>query len=439
VAWTPDSRKLAIVDKYAPDNPMSIFLLDPATGERKQLTFPPPKALGDSAPSFSPDGSSIAFIRTFSLAVTDIFIVPVAGGEPRRLTHDGRRIFGMVWDRTANRIIFSSSRAGSARLWRIAPNGGGLERIVNIGENASFVTVSPQGDRLAYTRSQIDTNVWRYAVPQSGGDPQPLRLFPSNRQETGPRYSPDGRRIAFSSNRSGSQEIWIADSEGASALPLTSFGGPATGSPNWSPDGRTIAFDSRPDGNPDIYLISAEGGAPRRFTSDPSAEVVPTFSNDGRWIYFASNRTGGFQLWKKPAGSGDAVQVTRDGGFRAVESADGKWLYFAKSPTGPGLWRMPVQGGLEEPVLESLSGGFFGYWELSSNGVYYLDRREVEGEGVKYSLRLLALNPRSDTLVMPMPRRPYNAGLSLSPDGKYLLYTQVDQSDTDIILVNHFR
>src|SRR5262249_24878949 len=155
------------------------------------------------------------------------------------------------------------------------------------------------------------------------------------------QYSPDGERIVFASSRSGTSEIWVCDREGQNSIQLTSMNGPATGTPHWSPDSRHIAIDSRPGGNPDIYVIGLEVGTPRRLTSDPSQEVVPSWSRDGRWIYFASNRTGTYQIWKAPAEGGPAVQVTKGGGFHGHESMDGRYLYYAKSANQPGLWRVP--------------------------------------------------------------------------------------------------
>ncbi|MCL4850093.1 MAG: serine/threonine-protein kinase [Bryobacteraceae bacterium] len=439
-SWSPDSNTVALVDKTAQQEPMSIFLHNIETGERRKLTNPPDKTYGDSSPQFSADGRMLAFVRTGALAVQDIYVVPVAGGEPERLTFDNRRIYGLAWNPSDGLIYFSSARAGSSRLWKISPKGGAPERIIGIGENASFIAISPQGRRLAYTRSILDTNVWRFDLTGSAGAAgKGTRLISSTRYEQGPHYSPDGRRIVFASNRSGTPEIWLCDKEGNFPTRLTYFEGASTGSPHWSPDGKTIAFDSRPNANPDVYIVSAEGGTPRRMTTEPSDDVVPTYSNDGRWIYFASNRTGTYQLWKIPAEGGTGIQVTKNGGFYGIESPDGKYIYYAKSPRAPGLWRVPIAGGEEEPVLESLRAGFWGYWAIVPRGVYFLERREIQNIGIRYYLRLLDLKTMRESTVMPIEKRPFNAGLSVSPDGRHFLYTQVDQSDTDIMLVEDFR
>jgi Tol biopolymer transport system component len=144
------------------------------------------------------------------------------------------------------------------------------------------------------------------------------------------------------STRSGNIEIWVGDNDGSNAVQLTSFGGPHVSTPRWSPDGRRIAFDSNVEGEYDIWVIGANGGKPQRMTTDPSNEGNPSWSRDGRWIYFDSSRTGEQQVWKIPANGGEAIQVTRDGGFGPLESPDGNFLYYAKGLVSTSLWRVPL-------------------------------------------------------------------------------------------------
>jgi dipeptidyl aminopeptidase/acylaminoacyl peptidase len=138
--------------------------------------------------------------------------------------------------------------------------------------------------------------------------------------DSSPQFSPDGNRIAFRNDRSGSNEIWTANVDGTNQRQITHFAGPLTGSPRWSPDGAYLAFDSRGTGNPDIYIIPADGGGARRFTADAASDVVPSWSRDGKSIYFASDRGGKWQVWKQDVAGGEAHQVPKGGGFLALES-----------------------------------------------------------------------------------------------------------------------
>ena len=252
--------------------------------------------------------------------------------------------------------------------------------------------------------------------------------------ESGPQFSPDGSKIAFESTRSGAYEVWMCRSDGSDLSQLTHFNS-LTGTPRWSPDGQYIAFDSAAPGNTDIFVIDSLGGAPRNHTSEPSQEVVPSWSRDGHWIYFASDRTGSWQVWKMPSTGGPAVQVTRHGGFATLESPDGRFLYYAKGLAVPGLWRTPTSGGEETEFISDLKPGYWGYWAVVEDGVYYLDM--TAKPGINY-FDLTTLRSRR---VFDLENRPaWGApGLAISPDKKTILYTQVDALNSDIILVENFR
>lgn len=240
----------------------------------------------------------------------------------------------------------------------------------------------------------------------------------------------------FVSKRSGSDEIWRCDRDGLNLVQLTNFGGKGAGTPRWSPDGREIAFDSRPFGASDIFVMSAEGGSPRRLTTDPSHDVMASWSSDGRWIYFCSDRGGNYQVWKTPAHGGQAIQVTSKGGFEAFESADGGFLYYTKGRT-PGIWRVALKEGAptgeETPIPQLSEAGRGRYWALKKEGVFFLaEEREI---------RFFDFHAGHVTTVATVERDPVEGppGLDVSPDGRWILYAQVDQSISNIMLVEGFR
>src|SRR5262249_37645012 len=148
------------------------------------------------------------------------------------------------------------------------------------------------------------------------------------------------------------------------------FHGPFTSTPRWSPDGKQIAFDSRAGGQADIYVMSANGQSQRRLTSDPADHLAPSWSRDGRWVYFGSNRGGEQQIWKIPADGGEAVPVTKHGGYTGFESTDGTTFYFWKGGLQPGLWQTPVGGGEETRVHDAVRPHYWGSWAVTSDGLY---------------------------------------------------------------------
>ena len=300
--------------------------------------------------------------------------------------------------------------------------------------------LSRQGNRLAWAQSVDDTNIWRLELDATGKPKTaPQQLIASTRLDVDARFSPDGSKIAFASNRSGSRQIWVAESTGQRPVQLTSFNGQPSGSPRWSPDGRQIAFDSRAAGNADIYVISAEGGNPRRLTTDPSKQALPSWSRDGTWIYFCSDcNSSNQQIWKMPAAGGQAIQVTQHGGFDNVESSDGQYLYFTKGYQVPGIWRMPVAGGEETLVLNHHSAGQWRYWAVKEQGIYFATAETPEHP-------LLEFFSFASGKVMPIATLEKKisyfgfAGLDVSPDGRWLLWQQLDQEGSDIMLMDNFR
>ena len=317
LSWSPDGKFLAVSDRTSPEEPFAIFLVSVESGAKERLTSPPAQSLADLSPAFSPDGRTLAFVRQSASVIADVYLAQVAGGEPRRLTFIDQLIFGLAWTPDGREIVFSSSPgAHSTRsLWRISSFGGMPELLSGTGGGAISPAISRQGSRLIYSRQTRDMNIWRLEL--SGLTTirnRPARLIASTRTDWFPQISPDGDRIAFESDRSGSLEVWVCDRDGRRPVQLTSFVDVNAGAPCWSPDGRWIAFDAAPDGNPDIYVISADGGSPRRLTTEGSGDIVPSWSRDRQWIYFSSTRTGISQVWKAPAAGGEAVQVTNERG-----------------------------------------------------------------------------------------------------------------------------
>jgi len=459
--WSPDGKWLVVSDRASPKEPAALYLLSLETGEKRRLTFPQGHPLGDYSPALSPDGRSLVFSRDDDTPVGELYLLALSAGlkpvgEPRRLTLGNRGFGRSTWTPDGQRIVFSFGGYGEQGLWRIATSGSATQpaepqRLASLGDNLSQPMISRHARRLVYTHNLFHWNIWRMALPLNQGSGSTKSLGPvdkgtpfvfSTRDDDSPQFSPDGKRIAFVSDRSGNSEIWVCASDGSNAVQLTSFDGPAVTTPRWSPDGERIAFDSNAAGEFDVWVIAANGGKPDRMTTHPANDGNPSWSHDGRWIYFDSARVGDQQVFKIPASGGDAVQVTRDGGFAPRESPDGKFLYYTKALTRTSLWKVPTEGGQTTKVLDDLSA----YINLAivAGGVYFVPVRDAIGTlDTGSSILFLDFGTGQIRLVADV-EKPVNlgagpGGLAVSPDGRWILFTHFDQAGSELMLVENFH
>jgi Tol biopolymer transport system component len=434
--WSPDGRFLAISQAEQDGFHARIALLSLSDSEIRPLTAPSEQDT-DSEPAFSPDGSTVAFVRSNAGGmVNDLYVAPLTGGEAKRLTFDHRNILGsLAWTPDGKEILFSSSSSGFFRLWRISASGGGSPQPVVGGSVKAFnPTVSIKGNQLAYQQVEFQNDIWRLNLKgRTLREGAPVLVVGTKAVNMRPQFSPDGTKIAFESFQSGYFEIWVCDSDGSNCGSLTSLRGVA-GAPRWSPDGRHVAFEYRPQAYSQVYIAEVGGGPPILVATFPGADSGgPSWSRDGQWIYFYSDREHGrFQIYKTRLSGGSPIQVTKNGGAFGTESADGRFFYFAKVEA-PGIWRMPLIGGDEETRILDQPGGSVEWcnWILVDNGIYFLDSGER-------SIQFFDFASRKKTPIFKLDREP-RLGLAISPDKRSILFVQDKLFESNIILVKNFR
>jgi Tol biopolymer transport system component len=449
VSWSPDGRSLVFPDRATAGEAFGLTVLDLETRATRRITTPEPGIGGDALPVFSPNGREIAFARLPShdpFLWADISVVDLKSAAIRRLHREAYIVGGLDWTADGSELVYGSNRGrGSPRLWRLSTRGGEPQPVDedpplsnSVGAEAPTdvtrymrVSVARAGGRLAYAESYYDANLLRVdALDRSLETPA---FIASSRHDEAAQFSPDGRRIAFTSNRgSRHTQIWVADADGRNPTQLTAFA-TSCGSPSWSPDGREIAFDFAPDGQLDVYVVDAETRLSRRFTKERHTEATPSWSRDGRWIYFTSDRTGRAEVWRAPAEGGDAVQVTREGGHIGRESPDGRMLYYTKQGVA-GLFRMSLPQGPETRFSDLPQCK--GYWAVGEQAVYVVDSMTPGGPW------LVRLDPdrgqRTRVRALPGGVACGEMGLTLHPDGRTLAYLHASRR-SEMMLVDNFR
>lgn len=444
LAWSPDGQWLAAAAADSPGGASRLILLSAQTGERRTLTQPHDRFAGDVSPSFSPDGRTLAFSRSTSASLGEIYLVDLSldlqpRGIPRQLTSLGEYASSPAWTSNSRDVVFvSGSAPADLRLWKIAAAGGEPEPV----EFGYTPVISPAlaGRQLVFSHGSGDIDLWSVDLsPGAGGAmahaAAPVRLATSSRPEGNPVFSPDGTRVAFGSFRSGHREIYVSNRDGSNITQLTTFGGPAVQSPCWSPDGTSLAFIVSSHGSVQIFVIPSDGGTPRLIHRDSSAVTAGAsslnWSGDGNWIYFVSRRSGSIESWKVAVSEESAVQVTRNGGLAARESPDGQFVYYLKGhPLG--LWRVPAGGGEERVVLTSVAGPV----AFTEGGLHFITRDATSGRATLrfFNFATTAVQPTVD-----IGAQRITGGFAVSPDRRTLIYAQAESGNIDLMLVDGFR
>ena len=411
----------------------------PARGGALQvIQQPPPGIAGDSAPALSPTGDQLAFCRCDSSEACHLYVTAIKdmkpAGSPLRISNMPSAEIRAVFLPDGS-LLYPIGPPESRVLWRTRFNLLGRPEsapISSAGEDILQPTAARTSSgrfRIAYVRNTMDFNIWKFDLKTPDGDSSGpgVPLIASTRSEMSPSFSPDGKRVAFASTRSGHWEIWSCTADGRDCRQLSSLGPAYSRNPAWSPDGRWIAFDSRPTSEAQLFLIPAEGGIARQLTSGPHSHLEPSWSGDGKWLYFTSNRSGRYEIYRSPAPSSPGSklafeQLTTRGGTSSKVSTNGSTFFFR----GPDVafYRMtaPAKDAQRLPptLVGSISAGPEGliYGFVAENRKGYVGRFDW----------------RSERMQMLQPATPL--GTARSPDGRRILYVQNDREESDLMYLD---
>jgi Tol biopolymer transport system component len=450
VAWAAgDSKSVLVRDRERNTGPFGIYQVFLDTLERRRLTQAPVGA-GDWRFEVSPDGRTLAFIRYEKRGIADLYVVPMGGGEPRRLSNWSATIHGLSWTPDGREIVYDVDEPPASRLWRIDANSATPARgspIANIPAAATNPSISrPTPGHPAHLAFQtitrdVDLQLMDLDARLVNDTIESQPFWNSTRIDGSARFSPDGSRIAVASFRSGAQEIWVGGRDGSGLQQVTTLGAPGVLVGGWSPDGRRIAFEAAIAGNSDVYLVGADGGHLHRLTAEPSIDGVPSWSGDGQWIYFASTRTGVIaDIWRVSSNGGQATRLTRNGGFEPRESPDGRYLFYLDRPPAglaiggtARLMRLPLGGGQEELVLDRARPFL---WSVTESGIV-LVTREPDFDAIdvyRFSDQRVA---RIGRLGFRIPG--IYTHMTVSRDGRWALATNMVRFDADLMRLDNFR
>jgi Tol biopolymer transport system component/DNA-binding winged helix-turn-helix (wHTH) protein len=426
LSWSPDGKQLAFLS-YGGEGSTRLFVVSLDTLEPTQVKTDCKAAM---LPAFSPRGDYLAWACADKPNSVPVYLNHLGNGRITELFRVPAPPAGLVWSQDGRRIVFSSGSEGGD-LWEVALSRPNRPEKLPFGHDASDLAVSFTGHRLAYLQTHENANIWRLDLSQPQAPAE--KVVASSRYQTAPNYSPDGTKITFMSNRSGNFEIWVSDSDGSNPLQLSSFGIKDTGTPRWSPDGKLIAFDSRVGGDvANIYLVDPRGGVPHKLDIDVRGTNDPSWSHDGKWIYFVTGQDP--KIWKVPSTGGHAVQIVQHLGLMPSESPDGKYVYFS-SFEGQ-LWRVAIDGSGEQQIqgMPRMASG--DAWSPFGSGIYFLG--DANG---KTGIDFFDLNTKKVRKILVLDKFPtgWMPGFPVSPDGRWLLFAQIDEISSDLMMVESWQ
>jgi Tol biopolymer transport system component/DNA-binding winged helix-turn-helix (wHTH) protein len=442
ISWSPDSRVIAAgrAEQGRANESTALYVIPVENGEPRALTSTTWPA-ADRSPAFSRDGALVAYTscESWDEGTCNVYLLHVDSayrrvGSPHRLTSDAAYIAGLSWSRDGRSIVYGrQTMAARFYLFQLPATGANRpERIELAGAGAVEPWIARSRDRLMFSRSSSDVDIYRAAA---GGATTPV--IESSFADYQPQFSPDGRRIAFVTTRSGEfSEISIAAADGTGARPLTRGSERSQESPHWSPDGRQIAFDAQDDRRHlHVWVVDAEGGRPRQLTNSDGNQNCPTWSRDGRAIYYTEVRGPRKGLWRVPAGGGAPVRITAAaGGYLALESPDGKSVLYQATLGESPVMMMPLSAGRPRQVVTCAQPTGFA---VHAEGVYYVECGSADDPAV----HLVDLTTGRDRALgkLQAASAPLWMGLAVSPDGTAILYSKLVNVGADLMMIENFR
>ena len=446
LAWTPDSRNVLFTTLRAgqlPGASYGLHRLALATGTVEDLGLANDTLDYDTSPAVSPDGRWLAFTRfTRTGRLNRVMLQRLKPG----FVPDGAAVpapdlapdihHALHWSPAGDRLWFTNS----TQLFEWTLSSSPLP-VFTLGprftRSAMSIAVTATGARAVFVERSTDRDLLALQLDPSRhsalGEAAPVAQ--STTVEYHPRISPDGKALAFVSDRSGAREVWLANRDGSEPRQLTRLGQLIVGFPRWSPDGRYIAFHSAaPDEPRVIYRVDVESGATQRLFNGccPGG-----WSADGKSLYVTE--LGEINYVARV----DVEKGTRERlveGETATESADGQFLLFARSRES-GYFRWPLSAASGQAAAERLvvdyttANGANGGIAPVREGFYYI---ALADDATPRAIRFYDYASRATHDVAPVPPS-VAIGLTVSPDGTELVYAAAAAAEADIVVLDFLR
>lgn len=421
--WSPDSGWIAFSWFREGQEIALLHEVSVDTGEVRPVDYDFHPPYHDIHPRYSPDGTLIAFQRRLG-DYNEAFVVPRGGGSARRVTYFNGRITGLDWWDDGESLVVSSDHGGSRGLWRVGLDGAAAFLGLT---GARYPSTVPGPRVVAFERGTDSTNLTRLGLDT---DPEHVArvIYPSTRRESAPRYSPDGRRLLFVSERTGTSQLWVAEGDRVSRL--THHHGARVGAPEWHPDGRRALYVLHEDPGGGLFLVDTVAQQVRRLTGPGLDVAAAVFDRSGDQIYLSAREDAEWRIRRMSLDGSEVTALPLADAHKLAVNRRGDYLYFSKLQ-GDGLWRAPLDGGEPEKVSTRVKYWNRAAWELVGDTVYYLD---MASAGTTLEIHRLDLVDGETRRIREIGFATAEHSLTVSPDGRSAVLVSEGPEASDVLI-----
>jgi Tol biopolymer transport system component/DNA-binding winged helix-turn-helix (wHTH) protein len=429
ISWSPDGKWLAYSDTENGRPGDRIFLLNVHTLEVRKFPHDP-SCNHEGNATFSHSGREIALLCVHSTSSFEYFIANLEGTSRRSMVTIHEWPVGIFWNGDDTSLILAKATSSGTEFDDLRILDRSVRKLAVRG--GDWPAISGDGHKLAFSLAANHVNIWRRDLLHPTAPSE--QLFTSTLQQNEARYSPDGMHVVFSSTRSGIWSVWLADPDGSNLVQIL-HDRPA-GFPRWSPDSRKIVFEAEePSGLYSVYIADISDRVPRKLRTNVKEVGRPFWSHNGKWIFFRGYEGVGHQLYRCPAEGGDATLLeAAEDPISPNESADGKVLYFPERNLNALVMMLELDrpNAKPKPVPEMPRIGVETQWALVPSGIYFVPQDSPR------TVSFYEFATRRTRRVFTADRV-LDDGLSISADGRQMLYAQLDENNSSVMVVNNFR